>query len=1480
VLKFLASNSAAVAADLDDVALVVDVESVISAVNPITESFGNAKTSRNNNSSRFGKFIELEYVADGYIASAHIQTYLLETVRVTSQLKGERNYHIFYEIFAGMSAAKREEWGCGALQDFRLVNQSGEYSRHDGESDGGNFDRLVNAFQTIDTDEYGMEEIFKTVIGILHIGNLSFQTSSSVGADAAEFAEACRGSVASVCQLLGVPEARLEDAVCTRCIRVAGSLIKKQLSAEAAAAARDVLAKATYELMFKSIMVAVNRSLQFTEEEVDRVSFIGVLDIFGFEFFEHNSFEQLCINYANEKLQDHFNYAIFQSEKEVYEEEGVKWNFTDYPDNSERLELFEHKSTGLFLLCDEQLKIPKPSDEKLVQSFYAKCSSYKHFTASKSDRGKMEFVVNHFACDVKYKAPGFVEKNRNDIAQEIFECYQSSDVPFLQGFLAASGHESHSPTARRRSERGMSVSAHRESESGHAGAGTPQTHHKTALAVRKKTSSLASQFSRQLYELIAKIRSTRSHFVRCIKPNNQLLANTFDYEMVMNQLRCGGALGAVQVFRAGFPNRMDFRFFVSRYSAFLVLCGVNALTKDLYNCLLRARESGSGEMWKQAASMLVDIVSMTVVILNMSEEAEIAGDTDILSGLQMGRTQMFLRVPVFELLERLHVRSMNVIARRLQRRVRGKQCAAGRAGAGVDGNGGSGSRHMASECVMLFAFRRRVKARRCVSATILLQRRLRVYLAQSMRRRAVRGMSRLKAVFRGGKARRRVKLIRFTAASVIQANFRKFAAFSRFKEMKMSSILIQRVARMSAAVCAKKIKLKLILDLQCLWRGTQARIRTWAVRQKLKQAKIESQKRAAETKADFMTNLDDKLKSNPNLLFDMLGATEKIAVLSRQNELLLQTNRQLEQENIDLRRGLNSAEQQLQANARAMHSMRENSNSSNNNSNSSNSNSSNSNSNSDSHDNSNSNNSNSAAAATPLKAGNPQAEAHTPERPPLAPAPAAAPAVTPAAAAASPAPVTSPISSMAQTPTPMAAGGAGTVAGAGAGTGTGAGTEAGAGTGAGAGAGSTDFCLRVLESAREGAAALYHQLGAAKEHKAEVSAELTASHAENKRLKALLLTLGGGQATAAARLETLSTFLAEPKDDSAAQLLAVDNQIQIMQKRKAALVRLLGSLQENRSSFFEADINGAMEALSEIDSKLAELCAAQQTLSKAPIRFTELTHASEKEGVVKAVMEVDSLEASVSLLAEEIRSVTQQQTLADLGAREMKLKHAAAIEACDALEGSLRVVQDVIRQLGADRGAGQRARGPTLAAGAAPPPAQSPAGSSGHSPMNELITGRVKEKLSSVRGMMGRMSIAGFSSGDFGLFGSPSTPPPAPASAPTSAGAQARSQSQRPSPSLTPAAEHSNVDSGDFTTSMAPSPPSSSSLAGAMTKEKWNPDFIGSVGAWARSGKRDVTFIISVRAVDAGSVAEWTVTRSFNDFKALRQNIKCDNAGG
>ena len=838
------------------------------------------QTSRNNNSSRFGKFIELCYSADGYIDGAHIDTYLLETIRVTAQLPGERNFHVFYEVLAGLSEAKREAWDCPSPQAFRLLSGSGEFQRHDGETDEGNFKSLQEALRTVHMDAERIEEVCRLVVGILHIGNLSFESSGVVGEEAAVFSPTAERHVQGVCRLLGLSESALLSAVARRSICVAGSTIEKTLSVDAAGNASDVLARTCYDLLFRSLLQQINKALRLDPTREEAASFIGVLDIFGFEYFDNNSFEQLCINYANEKLQDHFNFAIFQSEQEVYEEEGLKWVFKDYPNNAERLELFEHKRTGLFMLCDEQLKVPKPEDDKLVKSFYAKCVSHRFFSASRGDRGRQDFVVNHFACDVKYNIAGFVDKNRNEVAVEIFAALESSSSALVRSLPLASAD----PRAWRTTREGGEGLSSDSCEDGVATASSGPVHRavhaarsarnvSASVGVGRRSSSVASIFSAQLNDLIRKIRATRSHFIRCIKPNELLAPNCFDISMVLSQLRCGGALGAVQVgvclplgmhenicvicvccyicmcvscrlfphvlmapryrsqvFHAGFPNRMDFKSFVSRYSAFFVVCGVNSLTKDLQECIERARRSDSDDLWRICSSLLVDIVSLTAIVLNMTEEAEAAEHVDVQKGLQRGKTQVFLRAPVFELLERLHVRSLTLIARRLQRRFRQIRARHSRQR--------PSAKSAAANCVMFFAFKRRFQARKCVSAILLLQRRVRVFLAVRKRRRILTAFTRLKAHFRGRKARAYVRGIRNRAAALIQTVFRRRRAHRKYLHMQWAALRAQTMVRCWLAFRRRRKVLWLCSTLQRLWRGSRARQHAHARRQKLVSARV------------------------------------------------------------------------------------------------------------------------------------------------------------------------------------------------------------------------------------------------------------------------------------------------------------------------------------------------------------------------------------------------------------------------------------------------------------------------------------------------------------------------------------------------------------------------------------------------------------------------------------------------------------------
>jgi myosin V len=274
-----------------------DLEALINAVNPITESFGNAKTSRNNNSSRFGKFIELCYAGAGYIIGAHIQTYLLETIRVISQVRGERNYHVFYEVFTGLTEEQRTQWGCHDLTAFHYLNQSEEYRRYDGESDDDNYSRLIDALRVINLSmDEEILSIVKAVIAILHLGNIAFISSSTVGDDAAVLAPHTASHAQHVCTLLGIEESALTVALTKRGLKVAGNYILKNLNVESAIVARDTYAKTLYDLLFKTLLQFINDSLSLDNNspgDEQASSSIGVLDIFGFEYFEKNSFEQL-----------------------------------------------------------------------------------------------------------------------------------------------------------------------------------------------------------------------------------------------------------------------------------------------------------------------------------------------------------------------------------------------------------------------------------------------------------------------------------------------------------------------------------------------------------------------------------------------------------------------------------------------------------------------------------------------------------------------------------------------------------------------------------------------------------------------------------------------------------------------------------------------------------------------------------------------------------------------------------------------------------------------------------------------------------------------------------------------------------------------------------------------------------------------------------------------------------------------------------
>ena len=794
VLKYLSVVSSAIASKIGLGG--ADVENQIVASNPITESFGNAKTSRNNNSSRFGKFIELSYAADGYIEGAIIRTYLLETVRIARQMTGERNYHIFYEIFAGLSAKQKSEWGISSLKDFYYTNQSGEYNRHDDENDTDNYERLRDAMTTLDIPVALQDEVIKVVVAVLHIGNLVFVDSAAAGEEAAGFSDKCSASVTQICSLLGVTSETLLTAVARRSITIAGAEIQKALNSEGAAFARDTFAKLIYDCLFKWMIQQVNLALS-ANTSGESASFIGVLDIFGFEFFAKNSFEQLCINYTNEKLQDHFNYSIFKSEQEVYKEEGLKWVFVDYPDNSARLELLEHKSTGIYALLDEQLKVPKCSDEKFAKSLYDKCGKHKFFSASKSEMVKLEFVIKHFACDVKYQAEGFLDKNRREVPKEFYECLLHSD-----NLLVRQLYQSNRQSQRRIANKGKSHLSQNKKLS--LAASTRNTQNVIQL---QRAVSVSKRYAKDLSDLMTKIRATRSNFVRCIKPNASLQPGVFNNALVMQQLRCGGVFEAIQVFRAGYPQRFTFEKFVMTFASLWYPCGKNLMVKDFLHMVERAKTTGSTQLWMCAAQLLIKIAPLAGKVLNMIDHNEpvssllspdpneVLSKEDLSTGIQFGHTMVFMRASTSNKLDHLSHRVLVLMTYRVQYLWRIYN---------MKKNGSTRRRSFIQHFSLVRMERYRRRSARIISAIITIQRKTRVWFAVRRKHRAIFLATKLAAIFRSYKVRVMLRWKYNHAATVIQSNYRRYRFIKLFKRLRHLAVILQRFGRRWLCNTAKK----------------------------------------------------------------------------------------------------------------------------------------------------------------------------------------------------------------------------------------------------------------------------------------------------------------------------------------------------------------------------------------------------------------------------------------------------------------------------------------------------------------------------------------------------------------------------------------------------------------------------------------------------------------------------------------------------
>merc|ERR550534_1519308 len=512
-----------------------ELEQQLLKANPILEAFGNAKTVKNDNSSRFGKFIRINFDASGYIAGANIETYLLEKARIIRQAGDERSFHIFYQLLMGASKEFKSQMLLDDAKNYTFMTKGGvKVASID---DVEEFGALQNSMRVMGMSEDDMTSIWRVISSCLLFGNMEFKQERN--SDQATLPD---NTVAQkVAHLLGIQVTDLTKAFLKPRIKVGRDYVTKAQTKEQVEFAIEAIAKATYERLFKWIVTRINRSLDRTKRQ--GASFIGILDIAGFEIFELNSFEQLCINYTNEKLQQLFNHTMFILEQEEYQREGIEWKFIDFGlDLQPTIELIE-KPMGIMALVDEECWFPKATDKSFVEKLLNSHTAHPKFM--KTDfRGVADFAVIHYAGKVDYSADKWLMKNMDPLNENVVQLLQGSQDPFIVQIWKDAEIV------------GMAQQAMTDTQFG--------------ARTRKGMFRTVSQlYKEQLTKLMATLRNTNPNFVRCIIPNHEKRAGKIDAPHVLDQLRCNGVLEGIRICRQGFPNRILFQEFRQRYE---ILC--------------------------------------------------------------------------------------------------------------------------------------------------------------------------------------------------------------------------------------------------------------------------------------------------------------------------------------------------------------------------------------------------------------------------------------------------------------------------------------------------------------------------------------------------------------------------------------------------------------------------------------------------------------------------------------------------------------------------------------------------------------------------------------------------------------------------------------------------------------------------------------------------------------------------------------------
>ncbi|OWF36327.1 Unconventional myosin-VI [Mizuhopecten yessoensis] len=539
------------------------IEQRILESNPLLEAFGNAKTMRNNNSSRFGKFIEIHFSGQMTLAGGFISHYLLEKSRICVQSANERNYHIFYRLCAGAPDDLYQKLKLVSPDQFHYLNRgctqyfcgrqtdkamsqgrkSKQYLKDGSLSDPviddvQNFKICDDAMKHLGFSDSDRLSVYKLVAGVLHLGNISFEENHEDTKGGCKVMAGGESALDTAAGLLALEREELRESLTSRIMQTAkggskGTIIKVPLKVGEASSARDALAKSVYSRLFDFIVASINKSIPFSSS----VSFIGLLDIAGFEYFQVNSFEQFCINYCNEKLQQFFNDRILKEEQLLYEKEGLNVKKIEWTDNKDCIELIEMKVSGIFDLLDEESKLPLPKPDHFTMEVHNR--NKKHFRLSLPRKSKLKmhrdvrdeegFLIRHFAGAVCYHTVQFIEKNNDSLHASLQFLIQDSKNDLLKKMFE-----------------GVKVSSG-----------------------KLNFISVGSKFRSQLVVLMEKLKATGTNFIRCIKPNLKMVDHMFEGAQILSQLECSGMNSVLDLMQQGFPSRTQFVELYNMYKRYL-----------------------------------------------------------------------------------------------------------------------------------------------------------------------------------------------------------------------------------------------------------------------------------------------------------------------------------------------------------------------------------------------------------------------------------------------------------------------------------------------------------------------------------------------------------------------------------------------------------------------------------------------------------------------------------------------------------------------------------------------------------------------------------------------------------------------------------------------------------------------------------------------------------------------------------------------